>query len=307
MKRFGIWAMLVLVSLVSGSICRDISAQEEYDISTIEYCNILNLAGRQRMLTQKMSKEILLIAWNVDADKNREELKRSAATFERTLDGLIKGDKELGLPVANNHIAEHINSVRPLWMDFKAVVVEAATSGQTSEGIIKKVSDINLPLLDKCDEIVMVYEVEAEHITGGGAHIINLTGKQRMLTQKMAKEFLLITLNVNPYENKLRLQHTAHLFEQTLNGLIKGGRHLKLQRTTSKVILKQLSKVQALWKDFKEPIDTALNTGKWSQDSIKKIADLNMPLLTEMHKAVSMYEEEYHPELTVERDAWLTY
>lgn len=308
MKRFGIWLILVVVSFVFGNACRDISAQEEYDISTVEYCSILNLAGRQRMLTQKMSKEILLIAWNVDVDKNREELKKSSAAFERTLNGLIKGDKGLGLPPAvNPDIKEHLNNVKPYWNDFREIVDETVASGQTSEGIIKKVSDMNLPLLDVCDEVVMVHEVVAEQVTGGGALIINLCGRQRMLTQKMAKEFLLITLNVNPTENKLRLKRTTYLFEQTLNGLIEGDRYLKLHRSTNRDIIKQLSKVQDVWKDFKEPIDMALSTGKWSQDSIRKIADLNLPLLTETHKAVNMYEEEYHPSLTAERDAWITY
>jgi hypothetical protein len=306
MKRFGRWLIVVLVSIAFANTCRDISA-EEYDYSTIEYCNIINLAGKQRMLTQKMSKEILLIAWNIDVDKNVEELKKSAATFEHTLKGLIEGDKILELPAASDHIVEHISHVKPLWSDFKSVVNDTVSSGQTSESIIKKVSDLNLPLLDVCDEVVMVYEVEAEQVTGGGANVINLTGKQRMLTQKMAKEFLLITLNVNPYENKLRLKRTTYLFERTLNGLIKGDKYLRLQRTTNRDILKQLSRVQALWKDFKEPIDTALSTGKWSQDSIRKVADLNMPLLKEMNKAVNMYEEEYHPELVTERDAWITY
>lgn len=303
MKRFGIWLIAALVGFVFSNVREVISAPE------VDYATIINLAGRQRMLTQKMSKEILLIAWNIDVEKNIEELKKTTATFESALNGLINGDKELGLaPAVSRDIVIQLNNVKALWNDFKVVVNETVTSGKTSESIIKRVSDLNLPILDECDEVVTMYEVEAEQVTDkGGALVINIAGRQRMLTQKMAKELLLITLNVNAEENKLRLKHTADLFERTLNGLVKGDKFLKLPSTTNKAIVQQLSKVQALWHDFKKPIDTAITTGKWSQDSIRKIADLNLPLLTEMHKAVRMFEDEYHPGLAAGRDVWLTY
>ena len=303
MKRFSIWLILVLVGFVSGNACEVISAAE------VDYANIINLAGRQRMLTQKMSKEIFLIAWNIDVNKNKEELKKTADTFDRTLNGLINGDKELGLPSAGNQdIIKQLNNVKSLWNDFKVLVDETVASGRTSESIIKKVSVLNLPFLDECDEVVTMYEVESEQVAEkGGALVINLAGKQRMLTLKITKEFLLITLNVNAEENKLRLKRTAYLFERTLNGLIKGDKYLKLQPSTNKAAIQQLSKVQSLWKEFKEPIDTAINTGKWSQDSMRKIADLNLPLLTEMHKAVRIFEEEYHPGIATGRDVWTTY
>ena len=302
MKRFSIWLILVLVGFVSGNACEVISAAE------VDYANIINLAGRQRMLTQKMSKEILLIAWNIDVNKNKEELKKTADTFDHTLNGLINGDKELGLtPAVNKDIINQLNNVKSLWSDFRALVDETVASGKTSESIIKTVSNMNRMLFDACDEVVTMYEIEAAQVTGREAHVINLAGKHRMLTQKMAKEFLLITLNVNADENKLRLKRTAYLFERTLNGLIKGDKYLKLQPSTNKAAIQQLSKVQSLWKEFKEPIDTAINTGKWSQDSIRKIADLNLPLLTEMHKAVRIFEEEYHPGPATGRDVWTTY
>ena len=42
----------------------------------------INLAGKQRMLTQKMSKETILIALNVEPEKNRKLLKKTSAMFD---------------------------------------------------------------------------------------------------------------------------------------------------------------------------------------------------------------------------------
>ena len=48
---------------------------------------------------------------------------------------------------------------------------------------------------------------------------INLAGKQRMLTQKMSKEFLLIGLQIDQAKNLRRLRATRNLFDRTLTGL----------------------------------------------------------------------------------------
>ena len=48
---------------------------------------VINLSGRQRMLTQKMSKEMLLIYHEIDVKKNRTNLGKSALMFAKTLRG----------------------------------------------------------------------------------------------------------------------------------------------------------------------------------------------------------------------------
>lgn len=49
---------------------------------------------------------------------------------------------------------------------------------------------------------------------------INLAGKQRMLTQKMTKEVLLVKAGIKKEENLKNLRASRDLFHQTLNGLI---------------------------------------------------------------------------------------
>ena len=51
---------------------------------------VINLAGKQRMLTQKMSKEILLIAAGVDVDANKENLKKTATLLVIQTWGYLK-------------------------------------------------------------------------------------------------------------------------------------------------------------------------------------------------------------------------
>ncbi len=135
----------------------------------------------------------------------------------------------------------------------------------------------------------------------GDAAVINIAGRQRMLTQKMAKEVLGITRRygdgaVDDVEGlKEGLRKTAGLFDTSLRGLIKGDEELGLEPTTDPAILAQLQDVGRLWKAFRERIEVILTSepddpayGK----ALDFITDNNVPLLNEMNRAVKMYETE---------------
>ncbi|MDY6992319.1 MAG: type IV pili methyl-accepting chemotaxis transducer N-terminal domain-containing protein, partial [Pseudomonadota bacterium] len=67
--------------------------------------HVVNLAGRQRMLSQKLTKIILalqLLANNQTAYDYRQELQRTLITWQQVHQGLQQGDSFLNLPVGNN-------------------------------------------------------------------------------------------------------------------------------------------------------------------------------------------------------------
>jgi len=86
--------------------------------------------------------------------------------------------------------------------------------------------------------------------SGDHGTVINLSGKQRMLTQKMSKEVLLVALDVNKDENLTNLRATRDLFDKTLVGLRDGDEELGLPHTKKPKILKALKKVEDLWEEF---------------------------------------------------------
>lgn len=122
------------------------------------------------------------------------------------------------------------------------------------------------------------------------AVVINLAGKQRMLTQKMSKEVFLIALDIDVEANTKNLHNTSALFDKTLKGLLHGDKDLGLVGTTDPKIVHQLKRVDGLWISFKTNIDAVLGGDK-SGPVLEKIAKENLPLLTEMNKAVKMYEQ----------------
>ena len=240
-----------------------------------ETCIIINLAAKQRMLSQKMSKEILLIAQNIDVDTNRINLEKTAKLFDKTLIGLLIGDEELGLVKTENaDIVRQLNNVGIAWKVFSKNV-KAVLGGNTSRTILQNVAFQNLSLLINLDEAVQMYE----KLNGSAqmADTINKAGKQRMLTQKMTKELLLVATDIESVTNKNDLAATVSKFDQTLNELIAG--------TKIPAIIIQLGVVKNKWEEYKPILDKV----DVSKNALTKAAALNMLLLGEMNKVVQMY------------------
>lgn len=272
-------------------------AQPAYAQSAEEMGTVINLSGKQRMLTQKMSKEVLLIALDVDKQTNLNHLRATSSLFDKTLTGLKVGDDDLKLPATSSkRILRQLGKVDDLWKTFYPNVKGVITSGTASEAQIQAIAAQNLPLLKEMNKAVGAYEKEAAKgglaADPGLAATLNLSGKQRMLTQKMSKEFLLVALGHDTEDNRLSLLETASLFERTLTGLEKGDDTLGLPGTEDGAILAQLTVVKDLWTKAKPIFDAASAAGATiSPTQIETVAKLNLPLLKEMNKAVGMYEQ----------------
>ncbi len=248
---------------------------------------VINLAGKQRMLTQKMSKEALFIAKGINADANKASLKKTVSLFDKTLKGLVNGDSSLNLPkTENKEILGQLQKVSDLWKAFKPNVDKAA-EGKADKATLEAIAKENIPLLKNMNAAVQMYaKASGSKLDPQMAKTINLAGKQRMLTQKMTKELLLVANGIDVAGNTASAKKTVALFEKTLAGLMKGDKDLGLEATKDAGIIKQLEVVQKLLAEYK-PVIEKVDT---SDASLKKAEELNIPLLKNMNKAVKMYE-----------------
>jgi len=95
---------------------------------------------------------------------------------------------------------------------------------------------------------------------------VNISGKQRMLSQKMAKSYLYLVENPSDTKAKRDLLTSKIIFEKQ-NGIIN-------QNSGYKVTKDRIAKVDVIWAEFKKLIETTPN-----YDNAKKIIDLNTDLL----------------------------
>ncbi len=290
-----IFPALMLVSLF---VFFDVAPTLADGPTAAQYGVVLNLSGKQRMLTQKMSKEIVLIALEQNTATNVKKLKGTADLFDKTLKGLRNGSAELMLvPTNDSRILRQLDKIDALWAQFQPVVQTIIGQGSANKDQVAVVAEENLPLLKQMNKCVKMYEKDASKAgmssDPGLAVTINLSGKQRMLTQKMSKEFFLIAYGHHTEKNKLNLQGTSELFDKTLKGLLDGEPSLDLPGTTDSRIRSQLSMVKNMWSKFYPTMRYGADpaTISISTDKVSLVARGNLPLLKNMNKAVKMYEK----------------
>ncbi len=125
--------------------------------------------------------------------------------------------------------------------------------------------------------------------------IINLAGRQRMLTQKMTKELLMFYMDIA--DPKLVL-NTVEVFDRTLKALRNGGEaplDLEMKKfgmippPKDESVIKQLDTVISLWKPFKKAVINYLSNR--DRESMNYILNSNVKLLSEMNKAVFLMQK----------------
>ena len=247
----------------------------------------IDLAGKQRMLSQKMTKESFLINADIEKKKNMEALTKSSQLFDKILNGLMNGDGSLKLvAIKNSEVQTQLKNVQTRWNPFYALL-KKVVSGEADKNIFKTLEEENLKLLKEMNMAVTLY---ASQTKGNKkmllANDINLAGKQRMLTQKMAKDLLFISQGLNKDFYLKDFKASRKLFTMTLDGLFNGDKKLKLKGIKLPKIKTQLKVVEKLWKDEQIQLDNALK----NKGVDKAVTGLDTILL-EMNKGVELYTQ----------------
>lgn len=123
-----------------------------------ELAAAINIAGRQRMLSQRASKEHCLIAADLDAAPNRKSLQASIELFELSLDSLLRGNSAMGLKPAPAKIAEALEAGKVEWLKLKPVLERAARGDKPSLEDVAAVAKLNIAVLEAMEDVVEGYE-----------------------------------------------------------------------------------------------------------------------------------------------------
>jgi len=249
----------------------------------------INLSGKQRMLTQYISKLALQIHHNIQKKESQVKLKALAELYAKTLKAFKEGDSDLGIEKSSNRdILEQIRVIEKEWEIFYGHV-KRMTEKEDTQKSLRYIMSNNEKLLKVSNELVQRFErsnPSKNYLEKARLHIVNIAGRQRMLTQKMTKEKLL-TYKGNKEVQKQLLQ-TVQLFDDSLNALILGNKDKYITKATNEKIIKQLKVVATLWSKLK-PL---YKKEKSSAKEMAMILSKNTILLKEMNRMVGLSETE---------------
>ncbi len=239
-------------------------------------------AQNQLVLAEKMGKELVLIALDVDTERSLKNLESSRAQFERTLKGLRDGDAGLGLPGSTNRdFIDNLGKAGELWLVYDATIRASFRSGRITADQVGTVADLTAPITAAMESAVAVLERESSEgrLVSLLDATIELAGRQRLLTQKMSREFLLIAYGHEVEKNRSQLKESIAQFDRTLDGLISGNTELHLVPAPSAEIKAQMRKVARIWDAFLPILANAAKGGEIDRDTIARMASTNEPLL----------------------------
>lgn len=96
---------IALMAIVGQVLIQSMLSQQKHDAF------VVNIAGRQRMLSQKLSKDALALSFTGDPvarETRRKELSEVVKLWERSHLGLQLGDEAVGLPGENSPEVRHM-------------------------------------------------------------------------------------------------------------------------------------------------------------------------------------------------------
>ena len=143
----------------------------------------INKAGRQRMLSQRMGKAWLALVHGVEPTAAQQVLDKSMALFDRQL-------AELKAYAPNAEIRDTYGKLEGAWSDYKAALVGTAPGKPGAAGVLQA----DARVLALAHQGTVQYEAASGKPVG---KLVNVAGRQRMLSQRMAKFYLAAMLPVD--------------------------------------------------------------------------------------------------------------
>ncbi|WP_294764632.1 type IV pili methyl-accepting chemotaxis transducer N-terminal domain-containing protein [uncultured Rhodoferax sp.] len=143
----------------------------------------INKAGRQRMLSQRMGKAWLALLLNVEKTSAQIVLDKSLALFDRQL-------TELKGFAPTPDLQATYGKLDAAWGEFKSALVGKAPSRETAAALLQ----LDAKVLSLAHQGTQQFEAALSKPLG---KLVNVAGRQRMLTQRMAKFYLAATLPVD--------------------------------------------------------------------------------------------------------------
>jgi len=215
----------------------------------------INHAGKLRMLSQRLPAAACVLAYSGSSETAAEALAAASNKFDRILTGLRNGDPELGIVGAEKkrRTLVRLEEVKGQWEPFQAAINDIL-AGKNVEASMGYLSEHNMALLDAAKALVTEESAEYSNpaeLTQANALLINFAGRQRMLTQKIAKESCGVETG-NPSLGTLdNMKETVSLFETTLNALRDGMPAAGVKAPPTEEIRDHLIKATDRWNETK--------------------------------------------------------
>jgi len=244
---------LALLVLLSPTSWASISAAEA-----------MNLAGMQRMLSQRIAKNYLMLGSEIRPEQAEQQLEQSIAKFESN--HLALNDYA---PSAD--IRSALQAAGDTWQRYREQVLTRPEQSGALQ--ILMLSD---QLLAQSEHLVQLVE---RHSGSSSAVLVNRSGRQRMLSQRIATLYLAMSW-------RLPVANLQQSFEQAVSEFELALHELQQAEQNTVQINKGLTQAEAQWRFTR----AGFNLASDSRYVPTVITTTTETLLWQMHELTNQYE-----------------
>ena len=188
--------------------------------------NLIDIAGKQRMLSQKIAKAYFFYGQGIRPDKTRKQLMESIEEFDRNHDTIKKS-------VDNEGVQDMLVFIS-MAKDELALLAKQPYNKENAALVL----DYSETMLEGSQDIVKRLEGMSKQKK---AAIVDLAGRQRMLTQRIAKYYI-------AYQAGFRDTNTVRQLNQAVKEFEKAQAILSKSKQNTPQIKAELAKVEKLWR-----------------------------------------------------------
>ncbi|MBH2018387.1 MAG: type IV pili methyl-accepting chemotaxis transducer N-terminal domain-containing protein [Burkholderiales bacterium] len=205
----------------------------------------INKAGRQRMLSQRMGKAWMSLGMGIQVDAARRVLDQSMALFDRQL-------TELKAFAPSGETRDTYQQLEASWSGYKTLLVGAAPSQTQGKPLLEQSGKV-LALAHKGTAL---YEQQSGKPS---ARLVNVAGRQRMLSQRMAQFYLASAWNVDSAVSQREITKARDEFIPAME-------LLRNAPEATPEIRETLALADGQWVFFDNALKTRANSAKTASD-----------------------------------------
>ncbi len=235
----------------------------------LNMASAINKAGRQRMLSQRIAKAYAQLMLAVYPDKARAILDNSVTLFESQLAELKAFAPTPGI----RGLYEHLTA---LWVPYRSATQAVSGAG------LRQVALLNEGVLATANAATVALE---KHAATATAHLVNISGRERMLSQRSAKFYLFRAAGLNDPGIAQGLTDARKEFEAGLA-------ELKAAPQDTPAIKNQLLLAGSQWAFFVNALNNYA-PGAQNPTYLQYVAASSEHVLEVMDTATDMYQSIY--------------
>ena len=212
--------IMVMTTLILFSFTNLLAQEKETKVK------LINIAAKQRMLSQRIAKDYLYVHKNIAMSKTEKELQVSLKNFFDAHTILVRSIKD-------EEIKNLLAFVELSSNDFNQTIHKSFTLDNA-----QLILDLSESMLEGSQYIVdsLKHSIKQEE-----SKIIEIAGKQRMLAQRIAKYYIAYQTGIKDENTVRSMKQTVTEFNQNLNTLLS-------HKQNTPLIRKKINEVNKLWK-----------------------------------------------------------